>query len=533
MDTSRTAVMCSSRLRQGGLSPQAIVYVTLCAVLFAILYQPVYQVMVTWWGGEDYNHCYFVPLIVLYLIWEKRSELGRTASYRSWLGLVPLLVGIACYWLGELGGEFYIIDLSSWLVMFGAVWIYLGWRKLKIITFPLAFLIAMFPFPNFINNNLTLKLKLISSQLGVLMLHAYGLSAYREGNVIDLGFTQLQVVDACSGLRYFLPLIILGILLAYFFKAPWWKRMLLVLAAVPVSIITNSLRIASVGVFYQFMGASAAEGFFHDFSGWLIFMASLAMLLLLMIILKRIPGGRVNSVPSSSQAADRAVVEGIPDRPPVRGFSFVLMVPVLILGSTIAVSANVDFREKIPLKTSFASFPEQVGEWRGSRQVMEKIYLDELGLSDYVIMDYRNGSGRQINLYTAYNASQIKGKSSHSPSSCLPGNGWEFKNSGDASIPLQNGSSLIVNRALIEKNAQRLLTYYWFPQRGRVLHNLVELKFYNFWDALTKRRTDGALVRIMTPVEQNETIQDVDRRLQRFVQEFMPVLDRFLPGKDV
>ncbi len=529
MDNSQSTVLPSSSSGPVNFSLQAGVYGALCTLLFVILYQPVYGVMWQWWQRDDYNHCMFVPMIVLYLIWEKRTELGRLPSCRSWLGAVPLFLGIACYWLGELGGEFYVIYLSSWLVMFGATLIYLGWRKLKVILFPLVFLIAMFPFPNFINNNLTFKLKLVSSQLGVQMLQLYGLSAYREGNVIDLGFTQLQVVDACSGLRYFLPLIVLGIILAYFFKAPWWKRLLLVLAAVPVSIITNSLRIASVGVLYQYMGAKAAEGFFHDFSGWLIFMASLAMLLLFMVLLKRLPGKLKTDEPTASPAASGST----PAKPVGKSFSYALVVPVLLLASTIAVSAKVDFREKVPLKATFASFPEQMAEWRGSRQVMEKIYIDELGLSDYVILDYRNTAGRQINFYTAYNASQSKGKSTHSPMSCLPGNGWEFKESTKIAIPLANGATLTVNRAMVEKNAERQLTYYWFPQRGRVLHNLFELKLYAFWDALTKQRTDGALVRIMTPLAVSESAKDADARLAAFVRDISPVLGQFIPGKDI
>ena len=218
----------------------------------------------------------------------KEARTGSCGVAPSWMGLVPLALGIVFYWLGELGGEFTLLFLSLWLVIVSLCWLQLGWQKLKIISFPLVFGLASFVPPNALYAPITLKMKMISTQIGVKMMQFYGLSAYREGNVIDLGFTQLQVVDACSGLRYVIPLLMMGVLLAYYFKAAWWKKIVLVLSTIPLSIITNSLRIASVGVFYQFMGQAAAEGFFHDFSGWFIFMASLAFLLLEMWVLKKV-----------------------------------------------------------------------------------------------------------------------------------------------------------------------------------------------------------------------------------------------------
>ena len=169
---------------------------------------------------------------------------------------------------------------------------HLGWQKIKTIWFALIMVFAAFPFPNFVNTRAILQLKLISSQLGVWMLHAYGMSAYREGNVIDLGFTQLQVVDACSGLRYVLPLMVLAVLLAYWFRAHWWKRIVLFLSSIPLAIFVNAFRIALTGILYSIFGAAVAEGFFHGFSGWLIFLFCIPILLLEMWILRWLPPRR-------------------------------------------------------------------------------------------------------------------------------------------------------------------------------------------------------------------------------------------------
>lgn len=490
------------------------------------------------WGREEYSYGYFILPIVLYLIWEKRAELKRVPSVPSWWGSIPVGIGIAFYALGELGGEFTLLFISLWLVLVGLSWLYLGWRKLKVIAFPLCFLLVMFPPPNLIYNNLSLRLQLISSQVGVAMIQIFGMTAYREGNVIDLGFTQLQVVDACSGLRYLFPLLALGILLAYYFRASFWKRVVLVLSTVPVTVFTNSLRIASVGFLFPILGAKAAEGFFHDFSGWLIFMVSLVILLGELWVLNRIfpnairPANADHGIDShlvpSNEAQSIGVFQAIL-RPPQYVVAAGLLVAMLV------IYGNVDFREKVPASKPFNLMPLAVGEWQGTLNSMGPDLIAALNLSDYTLIDYRNPQGREINIYIAYNDSQRKGKSTHSPDSCLPGSGWIFRESGTVAMKALGGvdPSMRVKRAYMEKNGVRQIGYYWFPQRGRILTNMYQLKFYAFWDALTRHRTDGALVRMITPVYEAERTEDAEARLQGFAQQFVPILNEYIPGREV
>jgi EpsI family protein len=169
---------------------------------------------------------------------------------------------------------------------------------------------------------------------------------------------------------------------------------------------------------------------------------------------------------------------------------------------------------------------------------MGQEFIDQLTFSDYIIVDYTNGS-KAVNFYTAYYQSQRKGESIHSPETCLPGGGWEFRNAGVVTVPLSapagstgqraNGPTITVNRAFMEKGPNKQLSYFWFPSRDRVLTNAWEMKWYNFWDALTRQRTDGALVRLITPVYQNEGVKEADRRLVGFTQQIVPVLNEYLP----
>jgi EpsI family protein len=190
----------------------------------------------------------------------------------------------------------------------------------------------------------------------------------------------------------------------------------------------------------------------------------------------------------------------------------------------------VEFRGKVPAKHSFSQFPLQIGEWSGTRETMEQAFIDELDLSDYVIVNYRNKQNNAINFYTAYYESQQKGESIHSPETCLPGSGWKFGKEEEVSFKTKNGGAMRVNRVFMEKDGEKQLAYFWFPQRGRVLTKLYQLKLYNFWDALTRQRTDGALIRVITPIGSTEKPEDAELRIRDFLNDTIPILSSFIPN---
>ena len=522
-----------------------------CAII--LVYYSALKQMVFGWNKEDYSYCYLIPFVVLYLIWEKRRVLNNSPSSPSWVGFIPFGLGVVFFWLGELGGEFLTLYISFWLITVGIIWNHLGWGKIKVLAFSLFMILTMFPLPDFLYKKISLNLQLISTKLGVALVQIYGMSAYREGNIIDLGFTQLQVVEACSGLRYLISLVILSILLAYFFKGSLWKRAIIVVSSIPTSIMMNSLRIALTGILYEVWGAKVAEGFFHGFSGWLIFLVALGIMLAEMWLLGKIApaldGRQKNEIQNSKlniQDADLKTSNLKPETQDSKPKTLNLkpktlrtffsppqfIVAIILLGATLAFSYGIEFREKIPIKKSFDLFPLRINEWSGTRETMEQKFIDTLDFSDYVIIDYKDKAGKQVNFYVAYYESQRKGESIHSPETCLPGGGWEFREAGTVNIPIAQGKTdfVRVNRAFMAKPGANQLVYFWFPQRGRILTNAYQLKIYTFWDALTRQRTDGALVRIITPVYPNEQSKDAEARLQGFTREIAPVLEEFIPN---
>jgi exosortase D (VPLPA-CTERM-specific) len=527
---------------------------TCYSIILTCLYKSSLIYLLSQWNKPDYNYCYLIPFIVFYLIWDKRNVLSESPSHPDWKGFTPFIIGILFFWVGELGGEYYSLFISFWLIAVGCIAVHIGWNKLKLLAFPLVFTLAMFPFPNFIHNKFSLHLQLLSSQIGVSMLHLYGMPAYREGNIIDLGFVQLQVVEACSGLRFLFPLIILSILIAYFSKTNIWKRAFLVFSTLPLAIITNSMRIALTGVIYKSWGADVAEGFFHGFSGWLIFTFTFLVLMLEVWILKKFSIPSLKRYPfhnklkaGEQNAVQKIGIQNSPEqmdsKPSSQNISTAnfhwknlflpsqFIVIAIVLSLTLLLSTGVEFREKAPIKKPFELFPLTIGEWTGTRQTMDQQIIESLNFSDYIIVDFIDKNGSRINFYAAYYESQRKGESIHSPSSCIPGSGWIFEDVGIKSLPIGAIPSkhMKLKEAFMQKNNIKQLVYYWFPQRGRILTSLFQLKLYAFWDALIMHRTDGALVRLITTINDDEIIEDAEKRLHSFVQQFIPVLNEFIP----
>ncbi len=523
---------------------QTACYSALYGLLLSAMYYSSYDWLIrNDWSRDDYNYCYLIPFVVIYVIWEKWNKWIKKTSVPSWSGLLLLLPGILLYWIGELAGEFYSIYISSWLVVAGLLWMHVGWKKLSTMTFPLFVALFLFPLPHFINTKLTFNLKLVSSELGIKIIQLCGMSGYREGNIIDLGFTQLQVVDACSGLRYLMPLFLMALLMAYLYRAAYWKKIIIVLSSIPLSIVTNGLRIALTAFLYQAVGRAAAEGFLHDFSGWAIFMVSFAILLAEIWVLSKIvprPDESFLKKKETAKSGDNTNLENVKEdaseaaakKVGIRLSQPQIITAVAILAATLAIHSLVDFREKTPISRPFSKFPLVVGAWEGKHEFLEQQIVDALEFSDYTSINYSKPGSPPVNIYVAYYESQGKGKSIHSPETCLPGSGWLFRQAGTVSIPLsgKSASSVAVMRALMEKGDSRQLVYFWFDQRGRILTNAYEMKIYNLWDALGKKRTDGALVRIITPIAPSEKIDDADRRLQVFIKDIMPTLNEFIPG---
>jgi exosortase D (VPLPA-CTERM-specific) len=485
-----------------------------------------------WNLRPEYSHGIVIPIVSVFLIWRQRARLSRMPLTGSWLGPVVTLFGFFLWYASAVSTVPVIGEYAFVVVLYGVVLALTGLATFRVVAVPLFILLFMIPLPAFFSNSISLNLQLLSSAIGVGIIRAFGISVFLEGNVIDLGTLKLQVVEACDGLRYLYPLMTLAFIVAYFLRVSFWKRAVLFLASIPIAILMNSARIGLIGVTVEYWGERMAEGILHDFEGWVVFMLSLLVLLGLAAALNRIgrPGARLRDVLALDFG--EPLERRLPSVP--RAVPAAFLAAGLIALVSDVVGMNLPERvELAPVRQSFADFPTDLGGWQGHRMPLEREYADDLHLDDYLLADYRPpagvGSGAPVNAWIAWYNSQRSGASTHSPRSCLPGGGWKIAEFGRRTIPLAGGRVLPVNRALIEQGESRQLVYYWFQQRGRAITDEYLVKWYIFYDAITRNRTDGALVRLIVPLSPTGDDAVAERGLVEFTRTIAGALPRYLP----
>jgi exosortase len=260
-------------------------------VLTLVMYGPILGALVkNWWQNPDYSQGFLVPIFAGYVLWRQRDRLTQISLQPSNFGLVVMLGAIMLLLLGSLGSELFTSRFSLLVLMVGIVLFLAGWKMLKAVSFPLAFLILMIPIPAIIYNQITFPLQLFASRFATFWLQLANVPVLREGNIINLPNYQLEVVEACSGIRSLMTLVTLAIAYGYLVESRRWVRWVLVLLMVPIAIVSNSLRIFGAGILTYHFGPSMAQGFFHEFSGWVIFVAALLLMFACHWVLRKIGG---------------------------------------------------------------------------------------------------------------------------------------------------------------------------------------------------------------------------------------------------
>jgi exosortase len=254
----------------------------LLAAALLCLYGPVLRHLVGQWSHDlNYSHGFFVPAFSLFVLWQERHRLSSLPLKPSWSGLLLLVAAIAILTAGVLGAELFLARFSFLLAIGGLVVLIYGWNHLRAAMFPWLFLLLMIPVPSIIFNQITFPLQLLASKVAAVTLPVLGVPVLREGNVIQLPAMALEVAEACSGIRSLMSLATLAVIYGYLLEQRNSIRVLLAVASIPIAVLANSSRIVGTGLLVQYWDPEKAEGFFHTFSGWLIFVVSLILLFLL------------------------------------------------------------------------------------------------------------------------------------------------------------------------------------------------------------------------------------------------------------
>lgn len=251
-------------------------------VLLTWLYLPTLVHLIgQWWNDPNYSHGFFVPLFSAFVIWQERTRLSALIPRPAWSGLLLLGFGLCVLILGQMGAELFLSRISLLIVVAGLIVLFLGWNVFRALLFPWAFLLLMIPIPAIVFNQITFPLQLLASKVASTTLPWMGVPVLREGNVIILPAMALEVAEACSGIRSLMSLTTLAVIYGFLMERRVAVRVLLALASIPIAVAANSFRIVGTGLLVQYWDPEKAEGFFHEFSGWLIFVVSLVMLYLL------------------------------------------------------------------------------------------------------------------------------------------------------------------------------------------------------------------------------------------------------------
>lgn len=486
-----------------------------------LLYLNSFSALARRWNTDDYSYCWLVVPLVIYFAWQRRKmlPLARVPSVLS--GYIFLFLSIFLFFLGKSSSVDTFVFFSMWLSLFALFLLSMGWSSLKAMMFPFILLVFAIPPPPFINRLLTFKLRLISSDLSVRIMQLFNIPVYREGNVIDLGIIQLQVVDACSGLRYVFPTILLGLLMGYMFNSKTWQRVVVLLATIPTAIATNALRIAVVGFLARSISVETAQNFFHEISGLLIYMLSIIVLVSLSLILNLF---------SSNENAVNRYREGYRSTTRKHISVHLLILSCIMIGSFWF--QNHYFKERVvPDRMSFNSFEMSFDNYVGQREFFSDEIIESLGADDYlsgIFID--KNTGRNILALVSWYNFQEPQRSAHNPVSCLlGGGGWALSSTADLPADPESGRDFKVRRMILEKPGYRLLAIYWFQQRGRFLTSEYLNKGYLALDSLKQHRTDGGLVRVEMLMRKGEKVDAAQKIIDKFIKDFSARLGPYLP----
>lgn len=498
-----------------------------------------------WWTDDNYSHGLLVPFVIAYIIWLDSDGLGRSRKKPEiWLGVSITGFSLLMLLMGTLASELFTQRLSFVAMLVGVAVYFFGRHILRKLLVPFLLLLLAIPIPQILFNKIAFPLQIWASQVAQWGIGLFGIPAGRKGNVIEiipLGATQvvgLEVVEACSGIRSLMTLVTLALILGYFTRercdqvAKSWRELirnpdsirigLLMLSAIPIALVTNAARVMTTGFLTYFYGPDTAGGSWHEISGSFVFLTALVLLILVNFGLKRISWRAI-----SDHSGEGATFGNSSHFSIITDRQTVLLFTAILLGG--AFINWFQHRGEIEVaRKPLSEIPARLGIWeqKGGDVRFDAETEKVLRASDYVMRDYF-GPDKRLNLYVGFYASQRSGATYHSPQNCLPGSGWEMKDPQLIDINTEGGRSFKANRYIVQHGEHREILIYWYQGRGRITPSEYQDKIYTSLDSIFMRRSDGAMVRIMTPVGKDEGVSlraaiDLSSRLEDNIAPFLP-----------
>ncbi|MEM9435427.1 MAG: VPLPA-CTERM-specific exosortase XrtD [Pseudomonadota bacterium] len=486
------------------------------------------------WQLPEYSHGPIIPILSAILFLRQLKDVPvRTGQIpKRWPGVALIAVALAAGALGKLSNIDDLVAYALILWVGGILLVSWGWDQGKHFWVGVVHLVYMLPLPGVLYYKISTSLQFVSAELGVWFLSLLSVPVFLDGNIIDLGVLKLHVAEACSGLRYMFPIMSFSYIFACLYKGPTWHKAVLLLSAVPIAILMNSVRIAVAGIIVQYYGVEWLEGFTHFFEGWVIFLICILLLFLLAWAMLLLQPGR-------QRLSDALDLDFDSLMPQLARLRFTQASRAMVASGLLAVTAALAWQavpergEGAVPRDSFTVFPRTLGEWRqfGPRELLEPEVVVALGADDYHQVSFiAEAAAAPVGLFMAWYDNQSEG-GVHSPEICLPGAGWEISWLERTDLAAEMGSEtpFNVNRAIIQKGETRMMVFYYFQQKDRTIAWDFAAKFWLMIDGIRTGRTDGALVRLTTLIAPGEEDAAAEARLMEMLREIQEPLPRFIP----
>jgi exosortase D (VPLPA-CTERM-specific) len=486
------------------------------------------------WQLPEYSHGPLIPVLSALLFLRQLKEIPVQPGPKNdrlpgvFLVIFSLLFGV----IGILSNIHDIVAYALILWVGGIVLISWGWNTGKLFWPPVLHLVYMLPLPDTIYYKTTTYLQFISSEMGVWFLRLLSIPVFLDGNIIDLGVLKLHVAEACSGLRYMFPILSFSYIFAVLYRGPVWHKAVLLLSAVPIAILMNSVRIAVAGIIVQQYGIEWLDGFTHFFEGWVIFLACILLLFGIAWVMLLFRQDKVSLVEALDLDTDGLGTQFMRLQYLMPSKALIAAAVCSFVGFA-ALQAMPERDKVIPDRETFALFPRTLDGWQqqGSRTLLSRAVEINLAADDYHQVTFAKPDvPGQVNLFMAWYKDQTNG-GIHSPEVCLPGAGWEIAwlERTDITESIGSGTPFWLNRAIIQKSETRMMVYYWFQQRERRIARDYAAKMWLLVDGVRTGRTDGALIRLTTLIAPGESDAEAEARLQDMLVAMQDSLPRFIP----
>ena len=519
------------------LNHDILKYAVLAALLISagVFFQEGVTKLLNSWSMPEYSHGPLIPMLSgLLFLRELRRLPAESGPIRDrWPGVAAVALSVLVGLVGKIAGIADIVAYALIAFIGGVILVSFGFRRGLMFWPAVLHLVFMLPLPATLYWKVSTSLQLFSSEVGVAMVRAAGIPVYLDGNIIDLGIYKLHVAEACSGLRYLYPIMSFSYIFAALYKGPIWHKAVLLLSAAPITVMMNSVRIGIIGIIVDSYGLAHVEGITHLLEGWVIFLTSVVILFGLVKAMLWLQPTRM----TLSESLD---IEFENLGPQIRRVANLRLSAGLVAALGITAGAALFWHvtperespviERLPL----ALFPSSVGDWRRvSTETLEPDIERALKADDYLSVTYASDDAAvPVDFFVAWYADQTKG-GIHSPEVCLPGGGWEMEEIVRVDIGQKLGiaEAFEINRAVIQRGEQRLLVFYWFEQYGGRTASDLAAKAALIQYGFFYNRTDGSLIRAITPMQPGESVPTAEARLLDFTAPMIGVISNFVPTR--